>query len=106
MKPFLKISSLDPNNLANYRPISKLSFMSKILEKAALKQLVDHMQTNSLHDELQCRFRIHHSAEAALIKVTNNPHITSDSFLLSVLVLLNLSAAFETIEHNIVLYRL
>ena len=102
VKPLLRKSSLDPSD---YRPISKLPFMSKIIEKVVLKQLIADMQRKSLHDEFQSRFRIHHGIETALIIVTNDFFIASDGGLLSVLVLLDLCAAFDAIDCNILLHK-
>ncbi|MDF4395950.1 hypothetical protein P3390_24120, partial [Vibrio parahaemolyticus] len=61
IKPLLKKPTLDPEVLANYRPISNLPFMSKILEKVVADQLCDFLHDNNLFEEFQSGFRVHHS---------------------------------------------
>lgn len=107
VKPlFLKKSSLDPSKPSNYRPISNLPFLSKILEKLVYIQLVNFINSNSKLEMHQSGFQANHSIETALVKVTNDIRIHPDGNKPTVLVLLDLSAAFDTVGHKILLNRL
>ena len=100
IKPLLKKAGLDPNNLKNYRPVSNLSFLSKLIERLVLKRLNAHMLENDLVIEEQSGYKKGHSTETLLIKITNDLLIASDKDTASVLLLLDLSAAFDTVDVN------
>ncbi len=104
--PLLKKANLDPADFNNYRPISKLPFLSKVLEKVVLNQLSPYLIENNILDPFQSGFRSKHSTESALLRVVNDLLLFVDSRNCAVLVLLDLSAAFDTVDHGILLNRL
>ena len=93
--------------LKNYRLVSNLSFVPKRLnEKIVLDQLFRHLDQNNLWNTFQSTHRSKHSAETAVLRVVNDLQAASDSGSISILTLLVLSAAFDTIDQNIPLTRL
>ncbi len=104
VKPLLKKRNF--NILSNYRPKSNLPFIGKIIEKVVFNQLNNYLNSNGYLDNFQSGFLAHHSTETALIKIINEICFNSDSGKISVLVLLDLSAAFDIVDHNILLERL
>ena len=101
--PLLKKPSLDAEVLKHYRPVSNLAFISKIIEKAVVLQLNDHLSTNNLFETYQSAYRRLHSTETALLKVQNDILIALDNKEAVVLLLLDLSAAFDTVCHTTLL---
>ena len=99
VRPLLKKTSLPKNELENYRPVSNLSFISKILQKIVANRLQAHIKNNHLCNPLQSAYRKHHSTESALLKVHNDIIISMDKGEVTALTLLDLSAAFDTIDH-------
>ena len=105
--PILKKASLNPEILKNYRPVSKLPYISKIVnvEKAASLQISSHLENNDLSDIYQSAYKKQHSIETALVRVQNDLLMALDSGCSVILLMLDLSAAFDTIDHSM-LHRL
>ncbi|XP_064198071.1 uncharacterized protein LOC135258535 [Anguilla rostrata] len=101
--PLLKKPTLDPSVIQNYRPVSLLPFLSKTLERAASNQLSAYFSENNLLDPHQSGFRPGHSTETALLSVSESLHAARAASLSSVLILLDLSAAFDTVDHSTLL---
>ena len=104
--PILKKSSLDKEILKNYRPVSNLNFISKILERVVAVQLQTHLDEAGLMTAYQSAYRKHHSTESALLNIHNDILLNMAKGSVTVLTLLDLSAAFDTIDHTILLDRL
>lgn len=106
VRPLLKKPGLDADNLKNYRPVSNLTFTSKLVEKVVASRLDQHFDLNNLNCQRQSAYRKCHSTETALLKVTGDILTALDDGQACVLVLLDLSAAFDTLDHTIMLNRL
>ncbi len=104
--PILKKPSLNQDNLKNYRPVSNLPFISKIIEKVVAHQLNNHLARNNIDEKFQSAYRKAHSTETAILKVHSDILLNLENKQCVLLVLLDLSAAFDTIDHNILLNRL
>jgi hypothetical protein len=106
VRPAIKDENGDVNSLKNYRPISNLPFMSKVLEKCVHRQLSHHLELNKLHAEHQSGYRSNHSCETATLTMYNDLLCISDLKSKVILLLLDLSAAFDTVSHKILLTKL
>ena len=92
--------------LKNYKPLSSLHFISKILEKIVGHRLEEHLNCYSLPVLLQSAYRKEHSTETATLQISKNTNVRLDQGGCVVLVLLDLSVAFDTVDHYIFLHRL
>ena len=101
--PLLKKPTLNPAQVENYRPVSLLPFLSKTLERTVYKQITDFLSENNLYDLNQSGFKSGHSTETALLSVTESLRSARAVGLSSALLLLDLSAAFDTVNHQILL---
>jgi hypothetical protein len=104
--PALKKHGLDPSDLKSYRPISNLRFTSKLVEKVVCMQLTSYLTTNGLWPKLQSGFRRFHSTETAILKVLSDIYAAIDAGQVVLLALLDVSAAFDTVDHHIFTQRL
>ena len=98
VKPLLKKPVFN-----NFRPVSNLSFIPKCAEKLVLKQLLSHCSENAPLLSNQSAYRKYHSTETCPLKVQNDILLSMDRQEVTLLVLLDLSAAFDTIDHNLLL---
>ena len=103
--PLLKKPGLELT-YKNYCPVSNLSFLSKLTERAVNDQIKHHITINNLREPLQSAYRPFHSTETALIKIFDDLLLNLDNKKVSLLSLLDLSAAFDTVDHKILINRL
>ena len=103
--PIIKKAGLDEADVASYRPISNLTFISKLVERMVCQQLTSFLDENKLLPKFQSGFRARHSTETAILKVMSDILTAADQGKLSLLGLLDMSAAFDTVDHDILLQR-
>ena len=101
--PILKKAGLDQEVLSNYRPVCGGLYIDKLIQKNALLQLNEHMDLNGLHIPHQSGYKPNHSCETVLLSIVNEILLNLDKGSCSVLLLLDLSAAFDTVDHEILL---
>ena len=106
IKPLLKKPSLDKNVLKNFRPVSNIAFLSKLVEKVVAKRINHHIDAHRLAEPFQSAYRKYHSTESALLRVHSDIVSALQNKKLCALVLLDLSSAFDTINHAKLLCRL
>jgi len=103
--PLLKKYNLDKEGHSNYTPISHLSFLSKLTERVVKNRLTSHLSTNNFLNSYQYAYTKHHSTESTLLAVHDHIIKSMSEQKVIALCLLDLSAAFDTIDHSI-LHRL
>ena len=102
----LKKPILDFANLKNNRPILDLSFLSKLVERIIANRLLKYLSSHDLLAKFQSAYRKFHSFETALLYVQNDSLVALEAGHSTALLLLDLSATFDTIDHNILIHRL
>ena len=103
--PIPKNQSIDRSTLSNYRPISNLSFISKTIERIIAKQLRTYINNNNILHKLQSAYTTDKSTETSLLHTLNNILLFPKNTP-TILILLDLSSAFDTLDHNILIRRL
>ena len=104
--PLIKKPTLNPDLLKNYRPVSNLPTLGKIIEYPAVSRFKHHLNVNNLTETYQSAYKSSHSTETALLKVKNDMLNELDKGKALILVLLDLSSAFDTIDHKILVERM
>ena len=100
VKPLIKKPTL-PCEYKNYQPVSNLCVISKIIEKAALKQIILHLDENARLPSYQSAYHAFHSTETALVDLIDNLLWNFEKQELCVVAIMDLSAAFDTVNHNL-----
>ena len=106
VRPLIKNKSLDPNILKNFRPVSNLSFLSKLTERIVANRINSHVSSNDLLEHSQSAYKRFHSKKTAILKIKNDITSALNQRRMAALILLDLSAAFDTINHKQLLNRL
>ena len=104
--PVPKSRATSSDDVSNYWPISQLSFISKVLERVVANRIRSHLEEYHLFDKYQLAYRAAHSTETALLRVHHDITSTLDKGSTVALVMLDQSAAFDVIDHDILLQRL
>ena len=104
--PVMKKGKRNSSDPSSFRPISNLATLSKLLERLVAAQLNDYLRHHSLLPELQSAYRAYHSTETAMLKVTSDILTENDNGKIVLLALLDLSSAFDTVDHGFLLRRL
>ena len=104
--PIIKKAGSDPLDVRSYRPVSNLSFMSKLVERMVSRRLTRFLEGEKLLPKFQSGFRARHSTETAILKVLSDILTAADLGKVSILGLLDMSAAFDTVDYSILFDRL
>jgi hypothetical protein len=93
--PILKKASLDKEQLKNFRPVSNLAFISKLIERVIADRFLEHLDVNNINNKFQSAYKKGHCTETALLCVQNDSA--------AILIQLDLSAAFDTLDQDVLL---
>ena len=105
LRPLVK-GNLDHNLLPSFRPVSDLSYLSKLIERVVAKQLIRYTETTNQMEPYQSAYREHFSTETALLRVKSDILEAINKKEIMCLIMLDLSAAFDSLEHSLILTHL
>ena len=97
---------MDTSDVGSYRPIANLSVLSKLFERVVAAQIWKHLQRFDLLPSTQSGFRPDFSTETTFLRVISDILAAVDRGDFAALVLLDLSTAFNTVDHTVLLERL
>ena len=100
VKPLIKAKKKG-TAYTNYRPVSNLSFISKVVEKCTLQQLTQYCNNHNLPPDFQSAYRKHHGCKTSLLKLTNNILWGMENQQVTSMIILDLSATFDTVDHEL-----
>ena len=98
--PLIKGQGLDNSQFKNYRPISNLSFVGKLIERVVHRRLNDHLSSHNLNMPYQSGYKKNFSTETLLVRIVNDLLVASDQNTATIVMMLDLSAAFDTVDHQ------
>jgi len=104
--PLLKKTGLNSPDKNNFRPVSNLSFISKVVERVVTSQLHQYLAENDLLPRFQSAYRKYHSTETAMQRVWSDILVAADDQQVTLIGLLYLSAVFDCVNHSMLLERL
>jgi len=106
IRPLLKKAAADTEDLNSYRPVSNLPFLSKVVEKCVANRVISFLKSTDRLNPHQHAYKSLHSCETALITVLDEAYGAIDSGDILLLVLLDLTSAFDLVDHGLLLLRL
>ncbi len=104
--PIYKRKQLPVDQLSSYRPIAQMPFVAKLLERHVSQHLRLYMENNAINDVFQSAYRPNHSTETAVVKIFSDICLSLGVRRQVILCLLDLSSAFDTLKHSILIQRL
>jgi hypothetical protein len=104
--PLMKSKTLNPNELCSYRPVANFPTLVKIVEKLISHKIMSHLERNNLLDPFQSAYRTDHSCETVILSILNDVYTAIDRGEITLLIMLDMSAAFDTVDHGLLLRKL